>query len=164
VSPSAYERRKEIYKAQVERWQAREGEESEHRRQVGQVAIWLLRSPDDAETFTSDHQEELREVLAPLLRDKELDIDAPVMALEPNGSVYGYYGQLIIALASIASPIVTHVLVAWLQRKPGRKVRVEFHPGGEVETVEAQTEEQVLSLVKALDQEARPKASKAKKK
>jgi hypothetical protein len=103
-------------------------------------------------------------VLAPLLRDKELDIDAPVMALEPNGSVYGYYGQLIIALASIASPIVTHVLVAWLQRKPGRKVRVEFHPGGEVKTVEAQTEEQVLSLVKALDQEARPKASKAKKK
>jgi len=74
--------------------------------------------------------------------------------------VGGYTGELIIALASIASPLVTHVLVAWLQRKPGRKVRVEFHPSGKLKTVEAQTEEQVLSIAKALAQEARRRVTK----
>jgi hypothetical protein len=69
---------------------------------------------------------------------------------------------LIIALASI--PAIAQVLIGWLQRKPGRNVRVEFHPSGKVKTVEAKTEEQVLSIVNALDQEARAGASKAKKK
>jgi hypothetical protein len=119
----------------------------------------LERSPDDAKTFTRDHQAELHEVLGPLLRDKELKVEAPFMALDSAGAVSGYTGQLIIALASI--PAITKVLVAWIQRKPGRKVRVEFHPSGKVKTIEAQTAEQVLSLAKALDQEARARETKS---
>jgi hypothetical protein len=154
--------REEAYKAYVARRKAHEAEESENRRQTGQVAIWLDRSPDDARTFTRDHQAELYEVIGPLLRDKELKVKAPFMALDSADAVSGYIGQLVIPLAMIVSPVVTHVLVAWLQRKPGRKIRVEFHPNGKVKTVEAQTEEQVLSIAKALDQEARAKATKAK--
>jgi hypothetical protein len=158
VSPSPGESREEAYK----RWAAERAEESERRRQAGKIAIWLERSPDDAETFTKDHQAELREVLDPILRDKELEIEAPALAVDSVDVVGGYTGELIIAVASI--PAIAQVLVAWVQRKPGRTVRVEFHPSGKVKTVEAKTEEQVLSIVNALDQEARARASKAKKK
>jgi hypothetical protein len=164
MSPTAEEWKKEAYEAYVARWKAREAEESEHRRQAGQVAVWLGRGPDDAKTFTKDHQAELYEVLGPVLRDKGLEVDAPVMTLDSADAVGGFTGEMIIALAYIARPLITHALVAWIKRKPGRKIRVEFHPGGKVKTVEAQTEEQVLSLVKALDQEARATAPKAKTK
>ena len=162
MSPSADEMREEAYKAYVARRQAFEAAESERRRQAGQVAIWLDRSPDDAETFTRQLQAELYEVLGPLLRDKELEIEAPFMTLDSADAVSGYIGQLIIPLAQIASPVLTAALVAWLKGRPSRKVRVEFHPSGKVKTVEAQTEEQVLSLAKALDQEARARDPKAK--
>jgi len=158
VSPSAEEMREEAFA----RWKAQAAEESEARRQAGQVAIWLERGPDDAETFTRGHQAELREVLGPILRDKGLEVDAPFMTLDSADAVSGYTGEVIIALASI--PAITKVLVAWIQRKPGRKVRVEFHPNGKIKTVEAQTEEQVLSIVKAVNQEGRAKLPKAKKK
>lgn len=101
-------------------------------------------------------------MLDPILRDKELEIEAPALAVDSVDVVGGYTGELIIAVASI--PAIAQVLVAWVQRKPGRTVRVEFHPSGKVKTVEAKTEEQVLSIVNALDQEARARASKAKKK
>ena len=121
------------------------------------------RSPDDAETFTKDHQAELYELLGPLLRDKEFKVEALFMALDSADAVSGYTGQLIISLAQIASPVLTAALVAWLKGRPSRKVRIEFHPNGKVKTVEAQTEEQVLTIAKALDQEARAKTSKAKR-
>jgi hypothetical protein len=64
--------------------------------------------------------------------------------------------------APLASPVLTAALVAWLKGGPGRKIRVEFHLGGKVKTVEAQTEEQILSLAKALNQEAQAEVSKTK--
>ena len=163
MSPTADEMREETYKAYVARRRAFEAQESERRRQAGQVAIWLDRSPDDAETFTKDHQAELYELLGPLLRDKEFKVEALFMALDSADAVSGYTGQLIISLAQIASPVLTAALVAWLKGRPSRKVRIEFHPNGKVKTVEAQTEEQVLTIAKALDQEARAKTSKAKR-
>jgi hypothetical protein len=159
MSPSPEEWKKEAYEA----YAAREAEQSEIRRQAGQVAIWLDRSPDDAKTFTKDHQAELHQVLGPLLRDKGLEVKARTVALDSVEAVGGYTREFVIALASI-SPIVTHALVAWIQRKPGRKIRVEFHPSGKVKTVEAQTEDQILSLAKALDQEAQAEVPKTKTK
>jgi hypothetical protein len=38
---------------------------------------------------------------------------------------------------------------------------VEFHPNGKLKTIEAQTDEQVLSIAKALDQEACARVPKA---
>jgi hypothetical protein len=159
VSPTQAEWKEEAYKAYVAKLKAREAEESQRRRQAGQVAIWLGRSPDDAKTFTKEHQAELYEMLGPLLPDKELEVDAPFMALDSADAVSGYTGELIVALASI--PAIAKVLVAWIQRKPGRKIRVEFHPSGKVKTVEAQTEEQVLSIIKTVNQEARSKTPKS---
>jgi hypothetical protein len=101
-------------------------------------------------------------VLDPVLRDKGVEVEAPFLAVDSADAVSGYTGELIIALVSIRA--IAQVLVAWLQRKPGRKVRGEFHPSGKVKTVEAKTEEQVLSIVTVLNQEARARASKVKKK
>ena len=134
--------------------------QSEIRRQAGQVTIWLDPGPDDAKTFTKEHQAELREVLGPLLRDKELEVKPRIGVLDSVGAGGGYTGEFVIALAFIHS--ITKVLVAWIQRKPGRKIR--FHPNGQLKVVEAHTEKQILSLVKALQQEARAEVPKTKTK
>jgi hypothetical protein len=154
VVQSVEEMGEEARRAYVARRKEHEAEQSEHRRQAGQVSIWLDRSPNDARTFTRPFQAELYEVIGPLLREKELKVEAPFMALDSADAFSGYIGQLIIPLAQIASPIVSAALVAWLKR-PSRNVRVEFYPSGRVKTVEAKTTEQVLSIVKEVDQEAR---------
>jgi hypothetical protein len=151
----------EAYKAYVAKWQAHEAEESERRRQAGKIAIWLDRGPDDAKTFTREHQIELHEVVDGL-RKQGVELETPFLAVDAVDAVGGYTGQLVISLAHIASPFLTAALVAWLKR-PGRKVRVEFHPNGMLKTVEAQTDEQVLSIATALNQEARARLPKAAK-
>jgi hypothetical protein len=150
----------ELYQASVAMWKAREAEESEQRRREGKIAIWLARSPSDAETFTKEHQVELHGVVA-ALREHGVELEAPFLAVDAVDAVSGHTGQLIVSLAQIASPVVTAALVAWLKGRPGRKVRVEFHPSGKLKTIEAQTDEQVLSIAAALDQEARAKIPKS---
>ena len=115
--------------------------------------------PDDAETFTEEHQVELRAVVD-ALREQRVALEAPFLAVDAADAVSGYTGQLIISLVQASSPFLTAALVAWLKR-PGRKVRVEFHPSGKVKTIEAQTDEQVLAIAAALNQEARARVPKA---
>ncbi len=163
MSPNSDDWKGEIYKAYVAKWEAHEAKEAARRMQEGKIAIWLGRAEDDAPTFTHEHQAELRDVLG-ALHDKGIELEAPFMALDAADAVSGYTGQLIISLAQIAAPVLTAALVAWLKGRPGRKVRVEFHPDGKVKNVEAQTPEQVLELVRAASQEAESQAPKKKKK
>src|SRR5690348_3393653 len=130
MSTNSEDWKDQSYKAYVAKWRAREAEESEHRRQEGKVAIWLERGPADAETFTKEHQVELHGIVD-ALRKQGVELEAPFLAVDAANAVGGYTGQLVVALAQIASPVVMAVLVAWLKR-PGRKVRVEFHPSGKV--------------------------------
>ncbi|WP_148293624.1 hypothetical protein [Azospirillum sp. B4] len=150
----------EVYQAYLARRRAFEAEESDRRKQQGKIAIWLKRGPDDAETFTREHQIELRDVVTGL-RGQGIELDAAFMAVDSAEAISGYTGEFVILLTQAASPFLTGALVAWLKR-PGRKVRVEFHPSGKLKTIEAQSEEQVLSIAKALDQEARSSVPKAK--
>ena len=152
----------EAYKAYVAKLRAHEAEESDRRRQEGKVTIWWDRAPNDAETFTAQHQIDLHEFID-ALRKQGIELEAPFLAVDAADAVSGYTGQVIISLVQAVGPVLTGVLVAWLKR-PGRKVRVEFHPSGKTKTVEAQSTEQVLSIVKALDEEARKDASKRKDK
>lgn len=151
----------ELYEAYVARQQAFEAEESEQRRQQGKVAIWLEPGPTDGHTFTREHQDVLGAVVGDLRKHAE-DLDAPFMALDSIDTVGGYTGQVIIPIIQAASPVLTAVVVAWIKGKPGRKVRVQFHPSGKLKTIEAETEEQVRSLAEALDQEARVRVPKSK--
>jgi hypothetical protein len=143
------------------RWAAERAEQSERRGQEGKIAIWLERGPDDANEFTKEFQAELDKVLYPVVRDKGLEVEAPSLAVDAVEAVGGFTGQLIIDLAKIAAPVLTAALVAWVKGKPGRKIRVEFHPSGKVKTVEVQTVEQVHSIIKTVDQEARARTPKA---
>jgi Asp-tRNA(Asn)/Glu-tRNA(Gln) amidotransferase A subunit family amidase len=145
------------------RWAAEAAADSERQMQAGKIAIWLERAPDDAETFTKEHQAAL-DGAVDALRKNGVELEAPFLAVDAADAVSGYTGQLIISLASFASSIVTAALVAWLKGRPGRKIRVQFHPDGKLKTVEAQTPEQVLSIVEALEKEARAKSTKAKPK
>jgi hypothetical protein len=160
MNPNPEDWKDEIYKAYVAKWRAYEAEESERRRREGKIAIWLERSPDDAETFTKEHQAELRGVVG-AIREKGVELEAPFMAVDAVDAVSGYTGELIIAITSI--PAIAQVLVAWVKRKSGSKLRVEFHPDGKLKSVEAQTEKQVLSIAEALEREGRAKGTKAKK-
>lgn len=143
----------EAYKAFVKRWRAEQEAESERRRQKGQISIWLESAADDVAVFTHDGQNELHDIVGKLGKE-ELDLNAPFLAVDSIDAVSGYTGQLIIPLIKAASPIMIAVLVAWLKR-PGRKVRVEFHPNGKTKTIEAENAEQVLSIAKALDEESK---------
>ena len=160
ISPSPDEWKKEA--AYVASLKADEAAQSETRRQAGQVAIWLDPSPDDAKTFTKEHQAELHQVLGPLLRDKGLEVKARVVALDSADAVGGYTGEFVIALAFI--PAITKVLVAWIQRKPGSGVSVEYYPDGTTKKIKAQTTEEFHSLTNVLGQEVRAKAPKTKTK
>jgi hypothetical protein len=152
---SSKDLKEEAYKV----WRARAAEESEQRRQQGTVALWLERDPNEAGTFTHECQSELHEVVS-VLREQGIEFEAPFLAVDAVDAVCGYTGQFIISLAQVASPVLTATLVAWIKRNPSRKIRVEFHPSGKLKTIEAQTDEQVLSIAKALDQEARVAARK----
>jgi hypothetical protein len=143
------------------RWAAEAATESERRRHDGKIAIWLVRAPDDAEEFTRDLQAELDKVLSPVVHEKALGVEAPALSVDAIDAVGGYTGQLIIDLAKIVSPVLTAALVAWVKGKPGRKVRVEFHPSGKLKAVEAQTEKRIHSIIQTVDQEARAKTPKA---
>jgi hypothetical protein len=159
LSKTPDEWRAESYEAYVARWAARESEEAERRREEGKIAIWLGRADDEAPTFSHDHQAELRHVLS-ALRDKGVEPEAPFMTLDAADAVSGYTGQLIISLAQIAVPVLTAALVAWLKGRPGRKVSVELYSDGKLRKAEAQTEEQVLKLMKAAREGAEPQAPK----
>jgi hypothetical protein len=164
MSPRSDDWKDDAYKAYVAKWQAREAEEADRRRQEGKIAIWLERAGDDAPTFSHDLQAELRTVLDAARHDKEIELEAPFMTVDAVDAVSGYTGQLIVSLAQIAAPVLGMTLVAWLKGRPGRKVRVQFYPDGKLKNVEAQTPEQVVDLVKAVGHEAKSEASKKKAK
>jgi hypothetical protein len=163
VSPNSDDSKDEAYKAYVARWEAHEVEEADRRRQEGKIAIWLGRAEDDAPTFSHDHQADLHSVLG-ALRQEGIELEAPFLAVDAADAVSGYTGQLIISLAQIAAPVLTGALVAWLKGRPGRKVRLQFHPDGKLKSIEAQTPEQVLELMRAARQEAESQAPKKKTK
>ena len=148
----------ELYQAYVAKWRAHEAEESDRRRLEGKIAVWLERSPDDAETFTPEHQVELQGVVG-TLRAQGVELEAPFLAVDAADAVSGYTGQLIASLA--ASPILTAAAVAWIKGRQGRRVRIEFFPNGKVKKIEAQTAEEVLSIAAALKEEARKKRAKS---
>jgi hypothetical protein len=98
-----------------------------------------------------------------LLRDERIDAASTYMSLDTSGPVEGYVGEFIIPLAQIAAPGITAIVGAWLHARFGRKVRIEFYADGNVKRAEAQTPEQVISLIKAARHEAQPRPKRQPK-
>ena len=136
----------EAYKAYLTKWEAHEAQEAARRRQDGQIAIWLKPAEEDAPVFSHEQQAELR-AFVKVLREQEIEPRAPMMALDSAEAVGGYTGQFIIALAQVAAPVLTAALVTWINGKLGRKIIIEFYPGGSVKKVEAQSSEQAMAML-----------------
>lgn len=141
MSPKPDDWKHEAYQAYVARWRAHEAAVSERRRQEGKVTIWLERGPEDAETFTREHQMALRTVVA-AFEENAIDVDAPFMTLDAADAIGGYTGEIAV-LATAFGPVLTGILGAWLQSKTGRKVKLK---DGDIE-IEAQSVEDVRKLL-----------------
>ena len=117
---------------------------------VGKIRLYLLNASDDPPTFSAEGQVPLRTMMA-AFKENEIEVDAPFMTLDSVDAVGGYTGEIAV-LAHAFGPILVGILVAWLNSKTGRKVRLK---DGDVE-VEAATVEDVGKLLEmAAEQRAK---------
>lgn len=122
----------------------------------------LVQSSDDLPLLSSEYQTELRGVSA-AFRAEGIGAVAPFIVMDSPGGGGGYVGEFIIPLAQIGVPAVAGIVGAWLHAKFGRKVRVEFYADGAIKSVEAQTPEQISSLIELARREAQPRPRKQAK-
>lgn len=131
--------KEEAFRAFAARWAE---EEAEWRRNnPGKVRIYLENASDESPTFSVQGQASLGDVIA-FLKKNKIEIDAPFMTLDSVDTVGGYTGEIAV-LATAFGPVLTGILVAWLQSKAGRKVRLK---DGDIE-VEARTVEEAGKLL-----------------
>ncbi len=138
----------EAFRAFARRWADEEADWQ--RNNPGKLKIYLKNASDEPEAFSVQGQASLRDVIASLKKNK-IETDAPFMTLDSADAVGGYTGEIAI-LATAFGPVLTGILVAWLQMKAGRKVRLK---DGDIE-VEAQTVEEAGKLFNmVMDQRAK---------
>jgi hypothetical protein len=128
----------------------------------GKVPIFLIQSPDDPPTFSSEYQTELR-TLQGAFRAADIQADSAVMALDSVESFGGQIGEFAISIAKYGSAALPGIVIGWLKARAGRKAKVEFYADGRPKKIEAQTSEQVILMLDAVRREARPKPKKEAK-
>lgn len=128
----------------------------------GKVAIILIPSPDDPPTFSLEYQTELRS-LQDAFRAADIKADSAVMALDSAESFGGQIGEFAIEISKYGSAALPGIVIGYFKARTGRKAKVEFYADGSPKKIEAQTPEQIISMLKAVSHEARPKPKKAAK-
>ena len=124
------------------------------RENPGKVRFYLLNAPDEPPKFSAEGQSGIRNVVM-ALRDKQVEADASFMRMDAVDAVGGYTGEIALLLQAVG-PVLIGVLVAWLQSRAGRKVRLKFD-GIEVEANNAQEVADMLKKVSEFrDQQERP--------
>ena len=108
---------------------------------------------------TSEYQAELQGVRDSFQKEG-ISASAPFMTMDSPGAVGGYVGEFIIPITKIGVPAIAGIVGAWLHAKFGRKVRVEFYADGAIKSVEAQSPEQISSLIDMARREAQPRPRK----
>jgi hypothetical protein len=142
--------KKQALEAMAAKWA--EEEKEWRRNNAGKVRFYLEKATDEPPPFSAEGQVDLRNVIA-ALHENKIEADAPFMTLDSVDAVGGYTGEIAV-LATAFGPVLTGILVAWLQSKAGRKVRLK---DGDIE-VEAQTPEAVKELYNlAAEQRAKQK-------
>lgn len=131
--------KEEAFRAFAARWAEEEAEW--WKSNPGKVKIHLENASNEPPTFSVQGQASLQDVIASLKKNK-IEADAPIMALDSVDAVGGHTGEIAV-LATAFGPVLTGILVAWLQAKAGRKVRLK---DGDIE-VEARTIEEVGKLL-----------------
>ncbi len=125
----------------------------------GKVALVLVPSQDDPETFSSDYQSELR-TLQTAFRSAGIEAESTTYALDSVESFGGQIGEFAIPIAKYGISALSGIIVGWLKAKAGRKVKVEFFADGRTKKIEAPTAEEVVLMLDAVQRDARPKPKK----
>jgi len=127
-----------------------------------EIKIRLVRSSDDQPLFSPEAQAEIK-VVRDALRSSGIDADAPFLVMDSPGAGGGYVGEFIIPLVQFGAPAIGVVVGAWLRGRYGRQIRVEFYSDGNLKRIDAQTPEQVSSVIETARREAQPKPKKLRK-
>ena len=125
----------------------------------GKVAVVLIPSQDDLETFSSDYQSELRS-LQTAFRAAGIEAESTTYALDTAESFGGQIGEFAIPIAKYGFPALSGIIIGWLKGKAGRKVKVEFFADGCTKKIEAQTAEEVILMLNAVQRDARQQPKK----
>ena len=126
-----------------------------------EIKISVVLSPDEPELFSSESQAEIANV-GSAFRDEGIEAHATSVGFYIGGG--GYFGDFIIQAAQIGVPAIAGIAGAWLHGRLGRKVKVEFYADGKPKRIEAQTTEQVNSLIETARREALKSAKNPAKK
>jgi hypothetical protein len=153
------ERREEIAKASAANRATQDTLSEDQSEAIAHVKIALVRSSDDPTLFSSEFQTEVQNMRSSF-RQQGIEADTPFMVMDAPAAGGGYLGEFIMQVAQIGVPAVAGIVGAWLHGRFGRKVRVEFHADGKPKRIEAQTPEQVISIIEITRREAQPRPAK----
>jgi hypothetical protein len=138
--------------------------------QTERIHIFLIAAPDDAPINSSEYQEQLHAFLSSLKSHglhPGIRIQTMDAAWEPGplgfqtAKLVGEFG---VPIVKGLAGVLTAAIGVWLHAKYGRKVRLEVKKDGGIKA-EAQTVEEVKTLVKLAEKHAAKKqVTKTKKK
>lgn len=106
------------------------------------ISIRLVRAPDDVAAFGADYQAELRH-FRERFKAAGIEISPRVAVVDSPGATGGLTGEFLIPMTQALTPLITAVVVAWVGRRNGRKLRLKV---GDIE-LEGNTEEDIKLLV-----------------
>lgn len=115
--------------AEVERgWAANRAFQAELNRkrriERGELDIELMPSQDDLPEGHPEYQAELSE-FSRSLRDAGVTFSQSAIAFDSIDALGYPVGQFSLALATIVVPAATTALVAWIKKRPGRKITIK---------------------------------------
>jgi ribosome modulation factor len=129
-------------------WARQRAQLHQERKEAGLSTVILKPADDEPPLLSTEYQTEFIE-LKKMLHENGVEAEAPFIVMDSVGGGGGYIGELLIPIAQVAGPIVAASLVAWLQGRAARKVRVRF---GDIEieapTKEAMTNEEFETLLR----------------
>jgi hypothetical protein len=88
------------------------------------LSLSLVRSPDDAASFSPTYQAELRHFFN-LVRAGGMKISAAAHAADSIGGG-GFTGEFFVAMVQVIGPAFRRATVAWMHGRPGRTARVKL--------------------------------------
>jgi hypothetical protein len=109
------------------------------------LRLTLVRADNDEAAFSPNYQTELRQFYQ-LVRVDNVRISATAFTTDSIGATGDLVGEFVMPLADVISPMLGAAVIAWLQGRAGRRLRLTV---GDVE-VEARTPAELLQQAQAL--------------
>lgn len=122
----------------------------------GRIKLTLLRASDDESHQSAAFQQEIRE-LETALKTSGVEASARWITQDSAHGWCGYVGVLAIAIPTVV-PAVRAVIVAYMKRRTGRKVQVEFD--GVKMKIEEPTADEADRVLKLIEQRRNEKRQK----